>query len=100
MRGFPLFCDVSQDVGRTPWGCVVPCLTTGSQIYDFSQDYCLPAAGNLALQGLPVSELTFGDLSQRDLTNMAGEAMFLGNIGSLLACMFLVESAPWWCTEG
>ena len=75
------------------------CLTTSSIVYDYENDEVYSPEALLALQGLPVKALKFDDLSASDRTDLAGEAMFAANVGSLIMAVFLGPAGPWWSEQ-
>lgn len=96
-RHLPFFVDVSQDVSRKPWSSHPPCLTRSSVIYSFEADDVVSARGKLALQGFLVRELRGLELLlDSDKSDMAGEAMCLPNLATVLVALWLSPAASWW----
>lgn len=95
-RALPLYLDASQCVSRKPWSKTVPCLTTSSTIYDYSLDCTWTANCKLAVQGVPIGDLDVSDLTPQQKSDLAGEAMFLPDVGSIVVAFFLSSSGPWW----
>ena len=100
-RSLPFFVDLSQCVSHRPWGTSPPCLATSTCLYDYSADGMVTSAGKLALQGWPVAETAALQAAQSEtsLGDLAGEAMFLPNVASLLLAVFLSRDGPWWAAD-
>ena len=99
-RKFPWWLDASQCISRSPFGARVPCLTTSTILYDYEQDCVRSSDDKLRLQGMPVCEAPFGCMSDSEKSDVAGEAMFAADVGSVLLAVFLCSSGPWWRSEG
>lgn len=95
-----VFCDLSQAVQRRPWGAhSARALTKGSLIYSFDHDAVLTRRSATRLQGFPTNLQTEG-VSDEQLRHMAGEAVFLPNLASLLWAFWVDTEAPWHAAPG
>jgi hypothetical protein len=88
--------DISQCVSRRWWSSGALLVHTGSKMYDFEHDQLLTPLANCSLQGMPTPDLDFGSLSSTDIRDLAGEAMFLPNLATILWAVYANEHAPWW----
>ena len=96
-RTYPFYADYSQQVDRKPWGVAPPCLTTSTALYSYKADAVVTGTGLLALQGMAVSDVpALTSLSDKDKTDLAGEAMFVPNVATILLAVFLNPESPWW----
>jgi hypothetical protein len=89
------FVDVSQCVSRKKWGSGVKTLCTGTMLYDLGNARVCTSNQHLALQGLP-SELSFAGISESKKRELAGEAMFLPSMATVLLAVVLNRESPWW----
>ena len=94
-RGLPWFCNVSQCCTRRPWGATLKTLCTNTRIWSYSQNRMLEGADYYTLQGFPIGEWSFEDVSVHQLNLMSAEGMFLPNLAVLMLAIFLSPSAPW-----
>ena len=99
-RKFPWWLAASQCISRSPFGARIPCLTTSTMLYDYEQDCVRSSDDKLRLQGLPLSEVPFGCMSDSEKSDVAGEGMFAADVGAVLLAVFLCSSGPWWKHEG
>ncbi len=90
------FCDVSQGVLRRPWAEGLRTMTTSWEVFDFEREQIITSLETLALQGLPVQDICTQGLAPEDIKKMAGQAMCLPCIGSIMMAYFLCSYAPWW----
>lgn len=96
-RTYPFFADYSQQVDRKPWGVTPPCLTTSTALYSYEADAVVTGTGLLVLQGMSVSDVpVLANLTDSDKTDLAGEAMFIPNLATILLAVFLNPESPWW----
>ncbi len=97
---FPFYIDCSQCVSRKVWSHRIPTLTTTSCIYDYENDSVITGAQKCGLQGMPIIDLApklqEAGLSDIEMSDLAGEAMFLPTLGTILAAVFLSRTATWW----
>ena len=81
-----IYIDVSQDVGHKPWSRgFVRSLTTSSEVYDGDSDRILLPQEHLALLGF--GAVTLGELSHRQIRDLAGESMSPPCVGLVLLSM-------------
>ncbi|KAF1836344.1 hypothetical protein BDW02DRAFT_616202 [Decorospora gaudefroyi] len=75
--------DVSQNVDRfkTHLG-IAPCLTPNGQDFASNRQHALSGSQLLLLQGMPLDRLLFANETQRDLQDLAGNAMSTTVIGA------------------
>jgi len=95
----PLYLDISQCVSRKSWSSRLACMKRSSLYYDYSRDEVIPLQTMLLFQGVPLQDLRLGFSMGVDGTccsDLAGEAMFLPSIGTILLACFLNEAASWW----
>ncbi len=98
-RSLPWMQDLSQCTSRRPWGPVIPCVTTSALIYDFSIDACMTSRDVLLAMGFPVRTMDLCNLSPVQLTDVAGEFIFLPNLAIIIVALYLNPLAPWWTKE-
>ena len=91
-----LFTDVSQNPQRNPHTCrkdnVSRCLTTSSSVYSHGLDRIVLPLELMYWQGHQVDVKVPQSLRQRALRDLAGEAMTLPCVGSLLYALLLNKS--------
>jgi hypothetical protein len=78
-----------------PWGGLRT-LCCGSKCYDFARDQVVTPAEELGLQGLPCEALKLDGFRPSAISKLAGQGMFLPNIGLVLLAYTANPFAPWW----
>jgi hypothetical protein len=86
--------NAAQAVQRRPWGGPGT-LTANGVWYSFEHDCCLDGFDALRVQGAPTST-SIGGLSGSNMKELAGEAFFLGCIGTVVSAIFASPYASWW----
>lgn len=87
--------DLSQSVSRKAWARQSSrALAARTLIYSFDLDGVLDPKTAARLQGLPETFLHAG-LSDDQLRSLAGEAVFLPNLATILWAAFIDEASPW-----
>ena len=92
----PSVLDISQCVSRMVTSQELPCMTTISLYFSYKHQRCLIGPEHIALQGQMHPAWERGDLSEKDLGTLAGEAMHAAQVGQFLLLFFLNPHAPWW----
>ena len=89
--------DISQNVDRLPVSLgLIPCLTTRSLLYDYTNDSLLSGKMHMRFLGWPRSFLASEKFQDHTLRNLAGEG-FSVPIASLMSLgCFLNPYADWW----
>ena len=96
-RTLPFYLDLSQCITRKRWSAKGGlCLTTGALYYDYRHDTVWPQESHLALQGLPMKDIEISFLTPAQCADLAGEAIFLPCMATLMAGIFLNPFAAWW----
>ena len=95
-RPLPFFIDLSQCASRRRWGQMLPCLTTSSVFYSYEDDRVLSKEAHLILQGFPVDDLVLTGLTPSNVGDLAGEAMSLPCLATILIAVVLNPAASWW----
>ena len=82
--------DVSQNVDRFKADVgIAPCLTPSGQDFASNRQFALNGSQLLLLQGMPLGRLLFANESQKDLQNLAGNAMSTTVIGASLVAAII-----------
>ncbi|KAG9186178.1 hypothetical protein G6011_02734 [Alternaria panax] len=85
--------DVSQNVDRFKADLgIAPCITPGGQDFASNRQYALNGSQLLILQGMPLDRLLFANETQKDLQNLAGNAMSSTVIGASLISALIAGS--------
>ncbi|KAI5294006.1 hypothetical protein KEM52_004868 [Ascosphaera acerosa] len=98
IRGYDMnfksrFIDLSQGIDReldTRAYGVAGCLTPRGQAFITSRGGPLLGIEALALQGIPIDKLLLSSESQRDLGDLAGNAMSSTVVGSAICCVLIL----------
>ena len=69
-----LFCDVSQNLSRKPWGGLRT-LTTSTILYSFQKDRLILPEEGLRILGFPSTSTLVRGISQGDVSDIVGQAM-------------------------
>ena len=80
--------DLSQNVDRETDGKqfgIIPCITPDGQVLDTLRGGILSGKELLALQGIPVDELTLNTETSKQLTDLAGNAMTATVVAAVVA---------------
>ena len=75
---------------------MLPCLTTSSVFYSYEDDRVLSKEAHLILQGFPVDDLVLTGLTPSNVGDLAGEAMSLPCLATILIAVVLNPAASWW----
>lgn len=89
-----LFVDISQNHIRRPLSNAdgtVRALLTSTDLYHFGTDRCLVPLEHLLLQGYSPDVVLPDLLSDSDVRQMAGEAIFLPCLATVLWCLNLTK---------
>ncbi|RMZ69593.1 hypothetical protein GMOD_00006426 [Pyrenophora seminiperda CCB06] len=92
--------DVSQNVDRfkTDLG-IAPCLTPSGQDFASNRQFALSGSQLLLLQGMPLSRLLIANETQKELQNLAGNAMSTTVIGASLISAIISGHKAFQTTE-
>ena len=96
-RTFPWFCDLSRCVGRSQGRASIPCITTGSLIFDFEREQALGPTELLALQGVYFRGLNVRSLTENSRKGIqrVGEGFFAPDVGTFILALFLNPNGPY-----
>lgn len=86
---------MSRSVARKPWGTTIRALTTSTQLFDFQRDQVMSGLEHFVLQGFP-RDIDLSHMSEAKVREMAGQAMSLPCLATILFSAFLIPDAPWW----
>ncbi len=89
------YIDLSQCVSRKKWGFKCFTMTSSTVLYDLGRQTICTGRQHLALQGFP-DEVQTGDLEDGEIRKLAGQAIFLPNLATVLLAVFLCDTVPWW----
>jgi hypothetical protein len=87
-----LLCDISQDVGRTPWTTsgVMSTFTTTCELYSFQLDRLLVESEKFAVLGFPRSvALGFDGATTSALRDIAGDCMSVPSVTTVAYALVL-----------
>lgn len=87
-----LVCDISQGVERSPWHTMVPTFTTSGEYYMFGPDRLIEEPEKLSALGF--DKVNLEGLSTSEVKDLAGEAMALPSIGSILIAVIMAADFP------
>ena len=83
--------DVGQNVDRFKADLrIAPCITPGGQDFASNRQHALNGSQLSMLQGMPLDRLLFANETQKDLQNLAGNAMSTTVIGASLISALIV----------
>ena len=91
------WCDISQNVTRTPcsWG-VLPVYTTSSLIYSYERDLVLSGSAHLMSMGWPSESHPMGDFSDCACRSLSGDSCSVPCTALVMCSCILNPWAPWW----
>ena len=89
--------DMSQSHERRPFSNgedIARCLTTGSWLYSYRLDRVLLPLEHLLLQGYPVSTRIPEKMNDKDVRDLAGEAIALPCLAVVVWALYIHKSFP------
>ena len=87
-----LYQDVSQDGARRPWANKVRSMVRNSDIYAWKQDRTLTGSEHLRCLGFETKKLDLSHHTDRELKDLAGEAMAVPSISLVSVAALLASS--------